>query len=167
MRRVISSMVVLFCAVIGSLALPEHAFADTYTYTYTINYVGCSLICGTSSWIEPSVLTTTTTIPGSAITSTLPNVLDIIIGDPHNFGCGFDCIEEDLIGGAGVIGTNFGQPLNAPGIYGGNGGVTLSIVDTAPAATPEPSTLSLMAEAGILGLLLARRKRSLPIELLR
>src|ERR1700741_4221737 len=118
------------------------ARADSYLYTLTVSSEGA--FDGTSTWTEPSILTSETTI-STGITTTVVNLKDITI-DPTAGNCPISdlsgsfssCIEEDLTTNDSKFGHYFSVELNAVGTYGDGVFESFSITDV-PTTTPEPS----------------------------
>jgi len=116
---------------------------------------------GVTTFEEPSILTTTTTIRQASLTTITGFPATQIIIDPVSYsGCPdiatpdpFGCVEANFHGIGVPVG--FDALLTSPGTYtfvDDDGTVTLSITDT-----PEPSSISLFG-TGLLGLIgVARR----------
>ena len=150
----------LLSLALAVLALPLAAHADTYTYTFTVSGATFAQYDGTSTWTESALLTSETTVPLSAITTTVSTLTDIVI-DPTSGACpsfsltAASCVQEDLTGGQWSY-FHFASALTLPGTYTTGVG-TLTIVDDST-ATPEPSSLVLLG-TGLFGLAAMGRKR--------
>jgi len=141
-----------------SLSLP--ASADVI-YTFSASAFGAS---GTYSFLEPSILTTATTIPASAMFNVTQTggVLTSFFIDPVTGSTPSQCISlsspcaaVDWTQGAATIiaAQGYAVPLTSLGTYTGNPTITI-------ANTPEPSAFALLG-TGLLGIAsFIRRRRS-------